>query len=224
MFLYQAAIIMGIILLLGILVFIVRLKRRGLLAAVAVVLAVAGAGAMFAVQNVFGAHIYEQRVDAELLRRLANAPDQMRSVGDVLIDYEKTEKEGLVSYSKVYNEKTGGVSSRVSVTVSVYPSKAEASRYFSMSQKVYENKDFVPVDSSHSQKEENEAGQRYLVTFIKTEYPDQNDLLYLPSKMSSFSYVIVQDGQTIITMSERARGAVCTKNAVLSELVRRLGA
>lgn len=218
MFVYQAAIILGIILLLGILIFTVHIRRRGLLAVAAVVLSVAGAGAMFAVQNVFGAHIYQQNIDLALVRRLAYAPGHLSDAGSVLAGYQKNEKEGLVSYSKTYRIRSGRVTSSIRATVSLYPTREEADRYFTMSQKVFENKKYVPVDTAQSQREDNDASQRYLVTYIKTEYSDENDLIYLPSKMSNYSYIIVQNGSTILTMSETARGRVCVKNTVFKKL------
>ena len=223
MFVYQAAIIFAIMLLLGILVFTVHIRRRGLLAVAAIVLAVAGAGAMFAVQNVFGAHIYQQKLDRTLVRRLAQASGHLSDTGKLLTGYEKTEKEGLVSYVKNYSVPSGGVTSSIEVTVSFYPTKEEADRYFSMSQKVFENKKYVPVDTAQSQREENSESQRYLVTYIKTEYPDENDLINLPSKMSSYSYVIIQNDHVILTISETAQGRVCMKNTVLQKLVNLLG-
>lgn len=221
MFFYQAAIILAVVLLLGLLVFVIRLKNRGLLAAAVLLLSVAGAGAVLGVQNYFGAHIYVQNVDVSQLHRLTFSSKVRKSMDKVFTDYTRTDADGLLTYRKTYNEKTGGVTSAVTVNISVYPTKEEADRYFSMSQKFYDNRNFVPIDSSRSLKT---AGltHRYLTTFIKTQYGNYTDLFYLPSRMSSYSYVIVQDENIMVTLSERAHKPVCTKNVVIKDLLNRL--
>ncbi|ADU26851.1 hypothetical protein [Ethanoligenens harbinense] len=222
MFFYQAIIILGVVLLLGLLVFVIRIKNRGLLAASVLLLSVAGAGAVLGVQNYFGSHIYVQNVDVSQLRRLTFSSKVRQSLDTVFADYTRTDADGLPTYRKTYDEKAGGVASTVTVTISVYPTKEEADRYFSMSQKFYDNRNFVPIDSSRSLKTDG-VTHRYLTTFIKTQYGNYTDLIYLPSRMSSYSYVIVQDDNIMVTLSERAHKPVCTKNAVIKDLLGRLG-
>lgn len=222
MFFYQAAIILAVIVLLGLLIFVIRLKNRGVLTAVVLLLSVAGAGAMLGVQNYFGAHIYVQNVDTSKLRRITFSSDVRKSMDTVLTGYTCTDAEGLLNYHKKYTEKSGGIASTVTVNIIVYPSKEEADRSFSMSQKFYDNPNFAPIDSTRSLRTEG-GSHRYLTTFIKTQYSHVADLIYLPSRMSSYSYAVVQDDNIIVTLSERARRPVCTKNVVLDDLIRRLG-
>lgn len=222
MFFYQAAIILAVVLLLGLLIFVVRLKNRGLLAVSVLLLSVAGAAGMLGVQNYFGAHIYVQNVDVSLLKRLHFSSAARDSVDRIFADYSRSDTEGLTDYRKIYAEESDGVSSKVTVNIVVYPSKEEADRAFSTSQKFYDNKNFVPIDSSRSLRTTG-LEYRYLTTFIKTQYGNYTDLIYFPSRMSSFSNVVAQDENIIVALSERARKPVCAKNAVLKDLVHRLG-
>lgn len=222
MFFYQAVIILAIVVLLGLLVFMIRLKNRGLLAAAVLILSVAGAGAMLGVQNYFGTHIYVQNVSTSQLRRLTFSSDVRKSLDTVFADYAQTDTDGLVNYRKTYTEKSGSVVSKVTVNIMVYPTKGEADRLFSISQKFYDNRDFVPIDTSRSLRTDG-LSFRYLTTFIKTHYGNYTDWVYLPSRMASYSYVLVQDENIIVTLNERSPKPVCTKGAVLKDLIHRLG-
>lgn len=222
MFFYQAVIILAIVVLLGLLVFMVRLKNRGLLTVAVLVLSVAGAGAMLGVQNYFGTHIYVQNVDTSQLRRLTFSSVARKSMDTVFAGYAKTNADGLAGYRKTYTEKSGGVVSKVTVNIMVYPTKDEANRLFSVSQKFYDNRDFVPIDTSRSLLIDG-LSFRYLTTFVKTHYGNYTDLIYLPSRMTSYSYVIVQDENIVVTLNERSPKPVCTKGAVLKDLIHRLG-
>lgn len=222
MFFYQAVIILAIVVLLGLLVFMIRLKNRGLLTVAVLVLSVAGAGAMLGVQNYFGTHIYVQNVDTSQLRRLTFSSAVRKSMDTVFADYTRTDTDGLVNYRKTYTEKSGRVVSKVTVNIMVYPTKDEADRLFSISQKFYDNRDFVPIDTSRSLRTDG-LSFRYLTTFIKTHYENYTDLIYLPSRMTSYSYVIVQDENIMVTLSERSPKPVYTKGVVLKDLIHRLG-
>ena len=221
MFLYQAAIILAVLLILILLVVVFRVKKRGLLIAAVLLLSVGGAAGVLTVQNYFGAHVYTQKVDMTEVKSLTFS-DKDRSRLDVLFsDYTQTTSEGLTSYEKVYHEKAGAVSSTVTAEIHVFPSREEADRLFSVSQKFYENKFFAPIDSSRSLRQSS-TGHRYLVTYIKTQYSDYTDLLYRPSRMASYSNIIVQDDNIVVMLSEHARKPVCTKDAVLRDILRRL--
>lgn len=222
MFFYQALITLAVMLLLGFLVFVLRIKNKGLLAAAVLLLSVAGAAGVLGVQSYFGSHVYNQKVNIALVRRLSFSSEKKKSLDTVFSDYTRTDTEGLLNYHKIYQEKSGNITSNVTVNVSVFPSKQEADHLFSISQKFYDNKNFAPIDPTQSLRTPG-LDQRYLVTFIKTQYGNYTDLFYRPSRMSSFSYVIIQDGNIIMMLSERAHKPVCTKNAVLADLAGRLG-
>lgn len=221
MFFYQAVIILTVLILLGLLVFVIRLKNRGLLTAAVLLLSVGGAGAMLGVQNYFGTHIYVQNVDTSLLRRLNFSSEERKSMDTIFSDYTRTNTDGLENYRKTYTEKSGDIVSAVKVNIMVYPTKDEADRVFAISQKFYDNRNFVPIDSSRSLRTAG-LSYRYLTTFVKTQYGNYTDLIYLPSRMSSYSYIIVQDGNIIVTLSEKSPKPVCTKDVVLKDLIGRL--
>ncbi|HCB99641.1 MAG TPA: hypothetical protein DEP42_00220 [Ruminococcaceae bacterium] len=221
MLFYQAAIIVFIFALLFLLVIVFHIRHRVVVGALVLSLSVLGAAGILGVQNYFGSHIYAQKVDIPLVRRLSQGAGNQTSFEEAFSDYHQDITDNLITYQKTYTEKSGGVSSEVKVSVMVYPNKDEADRLFTASQRFYDNKNFAPVDAKHSLRQK-ELTHRYITTFIKTQYSNYTDFVYLPSRMSSYSYIFVQNKNAIISISERAPQPVSNKDPVLKDLVKRL--
>ncbi|HEX3025848.1 MAG TPA: hypothetical protein VHR42_01240 [Clostridia bacterium] len=223
MFLYDSVIMLAVILVITFFARVVKIKNKTALVSVILVSIFLGGIALYVVQCFFGVRFYSQKIDLNQLRQLRVTDIRKGYDQKHFNDFSKiSESSGRYENAvcKTYRVKEKGVNSKIDVTVYFFKDKKEADNYFILSQKLYENKTYLPSDPLHSVKKEN-TYPRYIVSYVKSYYRDYGDIVYLPSKISYLSDVTYQDESMVIVMNEESNKAETGKNAVLKDLISR---
>lgn len=222
MFFYQA-VIMGLVLgIVLILMYVLKLKNRTILAFSIITLIIIAGVCMYAVQYFFGNHFSSQNINTQDLEQMTFSRGQKGEWHKIFGGYSDLSGEQPTdAIGKVYKLKSGAQTSQIEADVYVFYGEKDADKYFEFSQKFYENKNYIPLDPLKCHKTGN---PKYLVSFVKSEYKDVNDFIYLPSKISYTSDAIVQSGNIIVSLTENSNKPVSMKNAVLKDIISRIKA
>jgi hypothetical protein len=205
-----------------VLTYFLKVKRRKLLLLLIACLITAGGAGLYAIQYYFGNHYYTQKVSTQSLSQIDFTDQQKHDIREIFSDYGKISINGQASdaIGKVYNINGNGASSIIDSDFYLFSNVKDANNYFEASQKFYENKSYIPLDTLKSKK--TGVSTRYLISFIKSQYKDYSDLLYLPSKITYSSDVVIQDENLIILITETANRPVTNKDVVLNDIENRL--
>jgi hypothetical protein len=225
MFVYQALIMFAVLVVICLIVFVIKIKNRAVLAISILVLAVAGAGAISAVQDYFGTHFYNQSINVSYLKKLKFTSKQEADFGSIFSDYHSISQDKthpLESIGKTYQVSGNGAQSQVDVNIITFENKTEATRYFDLRQKFYDNKTYLPSNSKQSEKAASDS-HKYVTSYIKSIYKDYTDIVFLPSKIAYLSNVIVEDNNVVVLINESANKPVTNKNVVIEDLLKKLG-
>jgi hypothetical protein len=222
MFIYQAVIMAAVVAAVYILTYFLKGKRRKLLLLFIACLITAGGAGLYAIQYHFGNHFYTQKVSTQSLGQIDFTDQQKRDMSKIFSDYSKVSINGQTSdaIGKVYNISGNGANSKIDSDFYLFSNVKDANNYFEASQKFYENKGYIPLDTLRSKK--TGVGTRYLISFIKSQYKDYSDLIYLPSKITYSSDVVIQDENLIILITETANRPVTNKDVVLNDIETKL--
>ncbi len=222
MFFYQAVIMIAVVAAIYIMVFFLKARNRKLLFAFIAFLIVAGAAGLYAIQYYFGNHYYTQKVSTQMLGKIDFTASQEQDIGKIFSDYSEVKINGQTSdaLAKTYDIDGNGAKSVIDSDIYLFSSVKDANKYFEASQKFYENKAYIPLDTQRSKK--TGGGTCYLISFIKSQYKDYSDIIYLPSKITYSSDVVIQDENLIILITETANKPVTNKDAVISDIESKL--
>ena len=222
MIVYQAIIMAAVVIAIYILAFILKFKRRKLLVLFVIVMIMAGGVGLYAVQYAFGNHYYTQELNSKTVEKVRLTPDQRRDITGVFGDYKRIAGSAHSTYAlgKVYHLSGNGAKSVIESTVLIFSNTRDADSYFLANQKFYDNKDYIPLDTLNSNPKG--KGLHYLVSLIKSEYKDYTDIVYLPSKITYSSDLLIQDGPVIIQLDETADKPVTNKQAILDGIIDKL--
>ena len=225
MFFYQALIMGAVVLAVFLILFVIRVKNRVVLAASMTLLAVAGAGALCGVQNIFNTRLYIQPVDVDMLRQMVFTSVQREDIPSLFPDYAALTTDNGLGYvhavTKTYHINGNGAASTIRVIVYQFPSRTAADEYLEVSQRFYNSKNYLPADSSRSERVSS-AEHKYITSYIKSLYPNYADLIYVPSKIVYYSDVIVQDGNVMVDINEQSNKTAINKGQVISEILARI--
>lgn len=221
MFFYQALIMGVIVSIIFILTYLIKLKNRTVLVFSIIILIGLGGIGMYAVQYYFGNHFYQQNINTSQLSNLESERFQRSTAQAVFSDYHDTSNiQPADTIEKVYKINANGAQSRIVSEIYFFSDKTDANNYYEFSQKFYANKNYIPLDPIKCQNKD--IGVKYLVSFIKSEYKDVNDFIYLPSKISYTSDLIIQDDNIIVTLTETSNKPVTNKNTVVKDIIHRI--
>jgi hypothetical protein len=214
-----------VVVIICLLAYVFKIKNHLLLAALILILAFAGAGSLSLVQSVFSSHFYVQKIDVNDLKNLKISQPQKKELRGIFKDYKTvsdSESVGSNAIDKTYDIDSAGANSEVTVTIYSFDSDKSATEFFTLSQRFYENKNYLQADN---QKSLNKKGltHRYITSYIKSSYPDYRDIIYLPSKIVYQSDVIVMDNDVIFSIHERSNKVVTNKNTVIKGILSSLG-
>ena len=225
MFFYQALIMGAVVLAVFLILFVIRVKSRVALAVSMMLLAVAGAGALCGVQNIFNTRLYTQPIDVGLLRQMVFTSAQRENIPSLFPDYTAVTADNGLGYvhavTKTYHIIGNGASSTIRVVVYQFPSKTAADEYLEVSQRFYNSKNYLPADSGRSERASS-AEHQYITSYIKSLYPNYADIIYMPSKIVYYSDVVVQDGNVMVDINEQSNKTSVNKAQVVSEILRRI--
>jgi hypothetical protein len=225
MLFYQIVIMLAVVIVICLLAYVIKIRSHLLLAALILILASAGAGSLCLAQYVFSTHFYVQNVDVNSLKKINITDGQKKDLDSIFSGYkEVSETDSLYTSAldKSYDIQSGGADSKITVTIYSFDSDKTAAQYFNISQKFYENKNFLPTDNKRSLNKKN-LSRRYITSYIKSSYPDYNEFMYLPSKIVYFSDVVVLDRDVIVSIHERSNRASSNKNTVIEGILKTLG-
>lgn len=220
MFFYQALIMLLILTAICVVTYGIKIRNRAVLAALILLFAVCGAGALLYVQNFFGTHFYTQKIARQQLEELRLSENASGNLAQAPVGYRQIDGGDVSArqaFAKTYQMHGNGTDSKIEARIYVFDSKVEADQYFALTQKFYENRDYLPPSELQSSKEKTLA-HKYVVSYIKSVYLDYSDLIYLPSKITYLSSVTVQDGNAVVCLNETAGRPVTNKAAVLGQL------
>ena len=231
MLVYQAIIMLAVVAAVFVLVFIVKLKQRTLLALIIIALVVGGSLLISMIQYYFGVRYTEQKLDTATYASLRLTQEQKENLRGLLpgwTDVTARENQCKAAYSKVYDIDGHGVRSSVRVTMQLYKSEEAAGVYFHDRQLFYEsfqeNNTSIFEDKKRTRKlPVNGSTQRYITSYIRSNYPNYNEPLYLPSRMYYLSEVIIVDDDLVVDLYERTNKPVTEKSVVLAELAKAFG-
>lgn len=204
-----------------ILAMLLKSKNRKLLVFSIIGLITASGIGLYAIQYYFGNHYYEQNVDTALFSDIKFTSQQKSNMLKTFSTYGESSATGKATgeISKTYNINGNGAHSVINSNIYLFTNEKDAEQYFAASQKFYENKSYIPLDGTKSKK----TGEvRYIVSFIKSQYKNYTDLLYLPSKITYSSDVVIQNGNVIIQLTETSNKPVTNKNSVILEIEEKL--
>lgn len=224
MFVYQAVIMLAVILIILSLIFVFKLKNRTILAATIMALVVLGGVALSLIQAYFGAHFYEQQCDVGLYKNLKVSDGQKSNLIKIFSDYKNTtsgENQYQLMLQKNYQYTSGKTNSVVTASIYLFSSKAEADEYFKFSQKIFDNKYYLPYDPKKTDKNAG-SNPKYITSYIKSFYQDYNELLYIPSKKYYLSDIIIENDNIMIILNEKCNKAEIFKENVLKDINSRL--
>lgn len=222
MFIYQGVIMALVAVAIYLLAFIFKMKSRKILVILMATVFIIGGAALYYVQYFFNNHYYDQHIDTAAVEKINFTDDKIANIGNILSGYEKVSgKESSETYKRVYDIDAQGAHSKITATVYVFSNPSDAAKNFTTGKSFYDSKNYIPLDPLKSKK--SGEGTRYLITGIKSQYQDYTDLIYLPSKISYLSDVVIESNNVVITLSETANKPVTNKEQVLNEIVTKLG-
>lgn len=224
MFFYQAVIMLAVISAICLFAYVIKIKNRVVLAILIILLASGGAGAICLTQNIFDSHFYKQAVAASNLENLRFTEEQKNKLNTIFNDYSNvsgTEEGYKCALTKRFTVDNNGAHSVIDVGIYAYENLNEADQYFKLSQKLYENRIYLPPDNKLSVKTAADS-HKYIVTYVKSFYRDYGDIMYLPGKITYLSAVTVQDENVVVTLYEQTNKPVSNKNSIISQIVKKL--
>lgn len=221
MFVYQSLIMAAVVISIYILAMLLKTRNRKLLVFSIIGLITAGGIGLYAIQYYFGNHYYEQNVDTTLFSDIKFTSHQKSDMLKTFSNYGESSAAGSAAgeLSKIYNVKGNGAHSVINSNIYLFTNEKDADKYFAASQKFYDNKTYIPLDGEKSKKT---GDDRYLVSFIKSQYKDYTDLIYLPSKITYSSDVVIQNGNVIIQLTETSNKPVTNKDTVILDIEKEL--
>lgn len=224
MLLYQALIMAVIVIAIYLLAFLVKFKKRKFLVVSIIVLLIAGGIGLYAVQYFFSNHYYTQKVDTGAIEAISLTDEQKKNIRSIFSDYKEISGSGQSAdrLEKTYEIDGNGGHSTIDAEIYIFSDSKYADNYFSASQKFYDNENYIPLDPLRSKKEG--SGVHYLVSGIKSQYLDYTDFIYLPSKITYKSDVIIEYDNIIFHLRENANKAVTNKDAVIKDIKSKLDA
>jgi hypothetical protein len=222
MFLYQALIMAVVVVAIYVLAYFLKSKNRKILVISIIALVLASGVGLYAVQYIFGNHFYTQELDASALEGVSITSQQKQEMQQIFSDYKEIndDTQSADALEKTYKINGNGAQSTIYATIYIYSNSKDADNNFEANQRFYENKSYIPLDTLNSKRKG--SGDYYLVSFIKSQYKDYSDFLYLPSKISYASDVIIKYDNVIISLSETANKPVTNKEAVIDDIKNKL--
>lgn len=222
MFIYQAVIMAVVAVAIYILSYFLRSKKRKLLVTSIIGLIVIGGIGLYAVQYYFGNHFYNQKVNTEALANINFTDNQKKNLSNLFSDYSdiNLNSKTIDAIGKTYKVNGNGASSTIEANIYLFSNEKDADNYIEASQKFYENKNYIPLDSLSTKKKG--PGNLYLVSLIKSQYKDYTDLIYLPSKITYTSDVVIKNSNIIILITETSNKPVTNKDTVINSIESKL--
>jgi hypothetical protein len=222
MIFYQAVIMAVVVIAIYVLAFILKFKKRKMLVLCVIFLIMAGGVGLYAVQYAFGNHFYTQELDNSSIERVHFTARQQHDISKIFRDYKRISGSGHSAYAigKTYRVTGYDAKSVIESNIYLFSNSRDAENYFKASQKFYDNKNYIPLDSFNSKNKGN--GRHYLISLVKSGYRDYTDLIYLPSKITYSSDLVVEDGNVILQLNEIADKPVSNKQQILDTILNRL--
>lgn len=204
-----------------ILAMLLKTKNRKMLVISIIGLITAGGIGLYAIQYHFGNHYYKQDVNTSSFSDIKFTSQQKANLHKIFSNYDQSSTNGKATgaISKTYHISGNGANSVINSNIYLFTNEKDADKYFEASQKFYDNKAYIPLDGVKSKK----AGNvRYLVSFIKSQYKDYTDLIYLPSKITYSSDVVIQNENVIIQITETSNKPITNKDSVIKDIEKEL--
>jgi hypothetical protein len=222
MIFYQAVIMAAVVIAIYILAFILKFKKRKVLVLCVIILITAGGMGLYAVQYAFGNHYYTQELNSATIERVHFTTNQQRDISKIFSDYKRISGSVHSTYAlgKSYRTSVNGVKSLIESNIYLFSNSRDAENYYKASQKFYDNKNYIPLDSFNSKSKG--KGRHYLISLVKSEYRDYTDIIYLPSKITYSSDLVIEDGNVIVQLNETADKPVSNKQEILDGILNRL--
>lgn len=238
MFVYQVLIMGAVVLIVFLLLFVLRIRNRAAMVGLMVLLAVGGAAALGAIQNVFNTKLISQPVNVSLLRDMQFSDAQRADIGKLFPDYSSaavgedltggsihTSSEGIsgnaVAVTRSYTITANGATSHIRAVIYSFATTGEASQYLDIRQRFYNSQNYLPADPTRTQKSDS-SDHKYITTYVKSMYPDYADFLFVPSKITCYSEVEVQDKNILVDIYEESNKPVVNKTTVIEDILRRI--
>jgi hypothetical protein len=234
MFIYQSVIMLVIVISVFVLAYVIKIKHRTTVLALAIlVLVVGGSLSINLIQDYFlGVHVAPQNVDVKLYNNMRLSDTQKDTLAKTFSDFNNITGSSIeykTALEKTYTIKNGGVNSSIKVDLLLFKSEASANENFKQHQmfgeSVYkmfsEKKFFIPEDPSKSKITKTYI-PKYITSFIRSNYTDYTELMYVPKNIYYQSEIVVQDGNFILYMTERTNKPASEKNTILKEIVSKL--
>lgn len=223
MLVYQAIVMLLVVGVVFILAFVIRMKHRSILALIIVVLVVGGSLLLSVIQSYFGVYFKNQNCNVAYYQKIRLTAYQKDNMGAVLKGFQdvtNTQDQYRSAFEKKYEVNKDGVYSSIKVTYVRYRKKSDADEYFRVRQLFYENKLLLPKYQEKSKvgKKDAPLDFQYITTYIRSNYENYNDAMYVPSRLYYLSEVVIQDGDMIIDLYERTNKPVTEKNAVMEQI------
>lgn len=233
MLVYQSLVMILVIGAVFLLFFLLREKMRLLswrlvLCGIIVTLVVGGSLLLSVIQSFFGVYFYNQNCDVTLYGKLALSAAQEKNPGAALKGYKKTTAANdgaLVLYERTYAVQSGKVRSSIKVTYTLWKTSAAAEDAFRKKVTLFEDdsekyKLFMPKypDKSKIGKKNAPLPFEYVTTYTRSNYPNYNEILYVPSRLYYLSEVVIRDRNETIDLYETSNKNVTEKNRVMNEI------
>jgi hypothetical protein len=222
MFFYQAIIMVTVVVTIYGLGFLLKFKNRKVLVVSIIALIAIGGISLYAIQYYFGNHYYTQEIKTDSIEGISLTSNQKKDIRKIFNDYTEVSDstQSANALGKTYKIDGNGAHSTIGANIYIFSDQKDADNYFAASQKFYENKSYIPLDTLKSKRKG--SGERYLISFIKSQYKDFADLIYLPSKITYSSDVVIEYGNVIILISETANKPVTNKDTVITDIKKKL--
>jgi hypothetical protein len=222
MLFYQAVIMAAVVIAIYLLAFFFKFKNRKVLVISIIGFITIGGVGLYAIQYYFGNHYYSQEIKADTIEGISLTSDQKKNARKIFSDFSEVNVSAKSAdvLGKTYKISSNGTDSTINASIYIYSNSKDADNYFQASQKFYENKSYIPLDTLNSKRKG--SGERYLISFIKSQYRDYSDLIYLPSKITYSSDVVIEYENIVILISETANRPVTNKAAVINDIKKRL--
>lgn len=221
MFIYQAVIMLAVVLIFCLLAFVFKIKNRTILALSILVLVVGGGLSLSLIQAYFGNQYYDQKINTELYKNLIMTEEQKSSLPRIFSDFkdiDTVQDQYSAALEKTYDIQDGAVNSSVKVDLYLFSDKAGADEYFKLRQTFYEYKYYMQIDGKLSKKSPGDDTFRYLTSYIGSYYKDYKELLYVPSKIYYLSESVIQSGNLIVSINEKSNKPVTEKGKILEKI------
>lgn len=224
MLLYQGLIMAVVVIAIYLLAFLVKFKNRKVLVTSIVILITLGGIGLYAVQYYFGNHYYTQEIDSDTIEGIRLTANQGKNIRTIFSGYTEVSDnaQSADTLEKTYEIDANGAHSTIDTNIYIFSNSKDANNYFSASQKFYDNENYIPLDALRSKKKG--SGVRYLISGIKSQYKDYTDFLYLPSKITYTSDIIIEYDNIIFQLSENANKPVTNKAVVINDIISKLNA